>query len=116
MIRSCLTAAAFVLMVAMPAAAQTSCSPPPPGLDMQTWFNACQPQINYTFQTTNHGLPWESFVPALYQMYLLAGGGGGGGGGGQSAPCSPDGQTYCNASGWQMTCTNGQWLTGAVQC
>ena len=103
---------AIVLLAALPltADAQSMCNPPPPGLDYNTWFSVCQSEINFEFQTRQHNLPWERFVPELYNLYInyvepY-----------QPTACSPDGQTYCNSSGWQMTCTNGQWLTGAVQC
>jgi len=116
MTRSIRSILAAILLGGLPGAALAQgngCNPPPAGLDINTWFTLCQAEINYAYQYYNQGLQWQSFVPAMYRLYVIASSGGGGG---QSTACAPDGQTYCNSSGWQMTCTNGQWLTGAVQC
>ena len=101
---------ALFCLGAVPALA--NCNPPPVGLGPDQWYYLCTNEIQYAYQQLGAGWEYQSFVGALYQEYLRASVPGPG----HMQQCSPDGQSYCNASGWLMTCTNGQWLTGAVNC
>ena len=103
---------AVICGLAPPALAD--CNPPPTGLGPEQWYSLCIVEIQNTYQQYGAGWDYQMFVTTLYQTYVQASLGVGIGG--QSTACAPDGQSYCNSSGWLMTCTNGQWLTGAVNC
>jgi hypothetical protein len=116
-VRSCYWIVLAGLMLITPAAF-ADCQPPPPGLSFQAWQELCSNEITNAYQRFGAGMDYSVFVPSLYQMYVQASSGGAGAGGVPYAtgPCSSPGQTYCNASGWLLTCNGSQWLTGAVQC
>ncbi len=89
------------------------CNPPPPGMSIQQWADACAKEIDYAYQMYGNGMKYNYFVQCLYGMYITP----------QPQPgpipmqeCAPEGSTQCNSSGWLYTCTNGQWLTGSVKC
>ncbi len=110
---------ALLAFLLLPTTAFADCNPPPPGLSINQWANLCENEINYYYNAYGGGMNYDYFVENLYGMYVNASQGGGGGGGGGVTPmaqCSPEGSTQCNSSGWQYTCTNGQWLTGSVRC
>ena len=104
---------ALLCLVAPPALA--NCNPPAPGLGPDQWYYICTNEIDYAYRRYGQGWDFESYVAALYQAYVRASLSYNSRGA-QNSICSPDGQSYCNSSGWLMTCTNGQWLTGAVNC
>ena len=96
-------------------AALAACNPPPPGLSVDQWTYVCSNEIDSAYQIYGGGTDYNYFVESLYGMYLNAASGGGGGVT-PMAQCAPEGSTTCNSPGWLYTCTNGQWLTGAVKC
>ena len=97
-------------------AALADCNPPPPGLSFDQWTNLCTDEIANAYQLYGGAMDQDYFIGSLYDLYQSASQGGGNGGATPMAACSPEGETQCNSSGWLYTCTNGQWLTGAVKC
>lgn len=98
-------------------AAEANCNPPPPGLSINQWAYVCQNEIDNAYQMYGGGMDYNYFVQGLYGMYLNPPQQGYSNGGVTPlAQCAPEGSTQCNSSGWLYTCTNGQWMTGSVQC
>lgn len=97
-------------------AALADCNPPPPGLSINQWADLCTNEIENAYQLYGGGMDYDTFVENLYGMYQNPPQPTYNGGVTPMASCAPEGATQCNSSGWQYTCTNGQWLTGSVKC
>jgi hypothetical protein len=111
--------AAFTALGCVQALAQTSCNPPPPGLSFAQWSGACQAEIAQAYQLLGNGQDFTVFVGGLYQLYVQATINpqpAPGGAPQATGPCSLAGQTFCNGSGWLLTCNGQQWLTGTQRC